>query len=246
MMILRKYATHQLWRIPASFRFPAPSRSSIPFMKQIRNMFIQAEPTPNPNSIKFHPGRNVMSDSQTKDFRDASSSHISPLARQLFQLEGVKGVFFGSDFITVTKNANFQWPLLKPEIYAIIMDFFSKDEPLFTKAPDVETQPPATVSEDSELVRMIRELLDTRIRPSIQEDGGDIEYKGFRDGIVYVKLQGSCVGCPSSVATLRNGIENMLMHYIPEVRGLEQITEEYEKLGMEEFKKLEDQLENKS
>lgn len=218
-----------------------PSTSGV--FKGWRNMFIQAESTPNPNSVKFLPGRHVMTNSQTKDFPEVSSSYSSPLAQQLFRLEGVKSVFFGSDFITVTKDAQFQWPLLKPEIYAIIMDFFSKNQPLFSEETKLDDN--QNSSGESEVVLMIRELLDTRIRPSIHEDGGDIEFKGYRDGIVYLKLQGSCSSCPSSIVTLKNGIENMLMHYIPEVRGIEQVTEEYEKLGIEEFKKLEEQVDQK-
>ncbi|XP_027721415.1 NFU1 iron-sulfur cluster scaffold homolog, mitochondrial isoform X3 [Vombatus ursinus] len=144
--------------------------------------------------------------------------------RQLFRIEGVKSVFFGPDFITVTKESeDLDWNLLKPDIYATIMDFFASGLPLVneeTLSTDAATE------EDDEVVAMIKELLDTRIRPTVQEDGGDVIYKGFEDGIVQLKLQGSCTSCPSSIITLKNGIQNMLQFYIPEVEGVEQVVDD--------------------
>uniref|UniRef100_H3BFV3 NFU1 iron-sulfur cluster scaffold homolog, mitochondrial n=1 Tax=Latimeria chalumnae TaxID=7897 RepID=H3BFV3_LATCH len=185
-----------------------------------RCMFVQTQDTPNPNSLKFLPGR-VILESGTMDFSAPSAAYCSPLARQLFRIEGVKGVFFGPDFITITKADNdVQWKILKPDIYATIMDFFTSGLPIVTaEAPRMDTAPS---DEDDEVVVMIKELLDTRIRPTVQEDGGDVVYKGFEDGIVKLKLQGSCTSCPSSIITLRNGIQNMLQFYIPEVEGVEQ------------------------
>ncbi|XP_044516840.1 NFU1 iron-sulfur cluster scaffold homolog, mitochondrial isoform X2 [Gracilinanus agilis] len=144
--------------------------------------------------------------------------------RQLFRIEGVKSVFLGPDFITVTKESeDLDWNLLKPDIYATIMDFFASGLPLLTEeTPSTET----ATEEDDEVVAMIKELLDTRIRPTVQEDGGDVIYKGFEDGIVQLKLQGSCTSCPSSIITLKNGIQNMLQFYIPEVEGVEQVVDD--------------------
>lgn len=155
------------------------------------------------------------------DFPTPAAAFRSPLARQLFRIEGVKSVFFGPDFITVTKeNEELDWNLLKPDIYATIMDFFASGLPLVTE----ETPPgEAGSEEDDEVVAMIKELLDTRIRPTVQEDGGDVIYRGFEDGIVRLKLQGSCTSCPSSIITLKSGIQNMLQFYIPEVEGVEQV-----------------------
>ncbi|XP_019369872.1 PREDICTED: NFU1 iron-sulfur cluster scaffold homolog, mitochondrial isoform X1 [Gavialis gangeticus] len=191
-------------------------------------MFIQTQDTPNPNSVKFIPGKQVL-ESRTMEFSTPAAAFCSPLARQLFRIEGVKSVFFGPDFITVTKESEvLDWNLLKPDIYATIMDFFASGLPVVTEeAPRTDTAPS---EEDDEVVLMIKELLDTRIRPTVQEDGGDVIYKGFEDGIVQLKLQGSCTSCPSSIITLKNGIQNMLQFYIPEVEGVEQFAEELEEI----------------
>ncbi|CAM4631035.1 NFU1 iron-sulfur cluster scaffold homolog, mitochondrial isoform X2 [Lepidochelys kempii] len=190
----------------------------------VRCMFIQTQDTPNPNSLKFIPGRQVL-ESRTMDFSTPAAAFCSPLARQLFRIEGVKSVFFGPDFITVTKvSEDWDWNLLKPDIYATIMDFFASGLPVITEeAPRTDT---AASEDDDEVVLMIKELLDTRIRPTVQEDGGDVIYKGFEDGIVQLKLQGSCTSCPSSIITLKNGIQNMLQFYIPEVEGVEQVVDD--------------------
>uniref|UniRef100_A0A8C6I8X8 NFU1 iron-sulfur cluster scaffold homolog, mitochondrial n=1 Tax=Mus spicilegus TaxID=10103 RepID=A0A8C6I8X8_MUSSI len=199
-----------------------------PLCNTVQFMFIQTQDTPNPNSLKFIPGKPVL-ETRTMDFPTPAAAFRSPLARQLFRIEGVKSVFFGPDFITVTKeNEELDWNLLKPDIYATIMDFFASGLPLVTE----ETPPPpgeAGSEEDDEVVAMIKELLDTRIRPTVQEDGGDVIYtRGFEDVIVRLKLQGSCTSCPSSIITLKSGIQNMLQFYIPEVEGVEQVMDDDE------------------
>ncbi|XP_062366571.1 NFU1 iron-sulfur cluster scaffold homolog, mitochondrial [Cinclus cinclus] len=201
-----------------------PSIPAAAWHRAVRGMFIQTQDTPNPNSLKFIPGREVL-ESRTMEFSTPAAAYCSPLARQLFRIEGVKSVFFGPDFITITKESeDLDWNLLKPDIYATIMDFFASGLPVVTdEAPRTDT---AASEEDDEVVLMIKELLDTRIRPTVQEDGGDVIYKGFEDGIVQLKLQGSCTSCPSSIITLKNGIQNMLQFYIPEVEGVEQVVDD--------------------
>jgi len=206
-------------------------------------MFIQIQDTPNPNSLKFLPGRDVL-ESGTMDFPSARSAQISPLARQLFGIRGVKSVFFGGDFITVTKlDEDAEWALIKPEIFGTIMDFFASGLPVIDEnaALPEEGMPPG--EEDNETVAMIKELLDTRIRPTVQEDGGDIIYVGFEDGTVKLKLQGSCTSCPSSIVTLKSGVQNMLQFYVPEVLNVEQVEDELDDINNEEFNKLENRLE---
>ncbi|XP_035201051.1 NFU1 iron-sulfur cluster scaffold homolog, mitochondrial [Oxyura jamaicensis] len=205
--------------------------SSAVLHNTVRCMFIQTQDTPNPNSLKFIPGKEVL-ESRTMEFSTPAAAFCSPLARQLFRIEGVKSVFFGPDFITVTKESeDLDWNLLKPDIYATIMDFFASGLPVVTEeAPRTDTAPS---EEDDEVVLMIKELLDTRIRPTVQEDGGDVIYKGFEDGIVQLKLQGSCTSCPSSIITLKNGIQNMLQFYIPEVEGVEQVVDDDEDVEKE-------------
>ncbi|XP_056629154.1 NFU1 iron-sulfur cluster scaffold homolog, mitochondrial [Triplophysa dalaica] len=191
----------------------------------IRNMFVQTQNTPNPNSLKFIPGRVVL-ESGTMDFTGPRDAYCSPLARQLFRIDGVKSVLLGPDFITITRdNGNTEWKVIKPDVFATIMDFFTSGLPVVNEAdaPSADTAPS---EEDDEVVSMIKELLDTRIRPTVQEDGGDILYRGFEDGIVKLKLQGACTSCPSSIITLKNGIQNMLQFYVPEVEGVEQVKDE--------------------
>jgi Fe-S cluster biogenesis protein NfuA len=183
-------------------------------------MFIQTEHTPNPATLKFLPGREVMA-AGTADFRDADAAARSPLARRLFEVPGVTGVFFGSDFITVTAPEA-DWAELKTEILAGIMDHFTSGQPVVD--PGAETPVAAEASgEQDEIAAQIKELLDTRVRPAVAQDGGDIVYHGFKDGVVYLHMQGSCAGCPSSVLTLKHGIENLLRHYVPEVTEVQQI-----------------------
>lgn len=195
-------------------------------------MFIQTESTPNDDSLKFIPGVNVMGEG-TAEFLDTRSSLSSPLAIRLMGVEGVKAVFYGPDFVTVSKDSENPWSVLKPEVYSILMEFFSSGQGLFRSAEDKENAGPQDtkiLDTDSETVAMIKELLETRVRPAIMEDGGDIEYRGFDesgDSIVKVKLKGSCRGCDSSTVTLKSGIERMLMHYIPEVKGVEQVSHKF-------------------
>ncbi|KIP04066.1 hypothetical protein PHLGIDRAFT_110100 [Phlebiopsis gigantea 11061_1 CR5-6] len=213
---------------------------------QYRSMFIQTESTPNDDSLKFIPGVPVMGESGTAEFLDTRSALASPLALRLIGIEGVTAVFYGPDFVTVSKDSETHWSVVKPEVYSILMEFFSSSQPLFRSEEDREAAGPQDtriLDTDSETVAMIKELLDTRVRPAIQEDGGDIEYRGFTDeGIVEVKLKGSCRGCDSSTVTLKSGIERMLMHYIPEVKGVEQILDTEEQIALEEFNKLEKRL----
>jgi Fe-S cluster biogenesis protein NfuA len=176
-------------------------------------MFIQTEQTPNPATLKFLPGRAVM-ESGTANFTDPQDAGRSPLAERLFTLPEVSGVFLGGDFITVTKAGDSDWFQLKPAVLAAIMEHFTAGLPVVTGAAEADT---ASDSEDDEVVSAIKELLETRVRPAVAQDGGDIIFEEFTDGIVYLHMQGSCSGCPSSTATLKSGIENMLRHYIPEV-----------------------------
>ncbi|WCJ37254.1 hypothetical protein M5689_018405 [Euphorbia peplus] len=193
------------------------------YLGQRRTMFIQTQSTPNPSSLMFYPGKSVM-EVGSADFPNARSSLNSPLAKALYGVDGVTRVFFGSDFVTVTKSDDASWDFLKPEIFAAIMDFYSSGEPLFLDAQTAAAKDTAINEDDSETVAMIKELLETRIRPAVQDDGGDIEYRGFdpETGVVKLKMQGACSGCPSSSVTLKSGIENMLMHYVSEVKGVEQ------------------------
>ncbi|KAI8926622.1 hypothetical protein BC831DRAFT_455968 [Entophlyctis helioformis] len=208
-------------------------------------MFIQTEATPNLDSIKFKPGVLVMPPtqaSQTAEFLSARDAMVSPLAAALFRIDGVTSVLYGADFITVTKAQDTAWQVLKPDIFGAIMDFYSTGAPLFKESYAAGTADTMILPDDSETVAMIKELLETRIRPTIQEDGGDIEYMGFVDGVVKVKLRGACRTCDSSVVTLKNGIENMLMHYVPEVTAVEQVLDAAEAESNKEFKKLEESL----
>lgn len=176
-------------------------------------MFIQTEQTPNPSTLKFLPGRVVM-DKGTLDFATAETAGASPLAKRLFAVEGVERVFFGADFVTVTKSVDKDWQILKPSILGGIMEHYTSGEPVVAEASQQAGE--ATV-EDDEVVAQIKELLETRGRPAVAQDGGDIVFQDFRDGVVYLHMQGSCSGCPSSTATLKMGIENLLKHYVPEV-----------------------------
>jgi Fe-S cluster biogenesis protein NfuA len=177
-------------------------------------MFIQTEPTPNPATLKFILGVAVM-DTGTVDFATREAAARSPLASRLYDVNGVDGVFFGGDFITVTKTDDIDWTPLKPAIMGAIMGHFTSGQPLLNE--DASMSDHAESDDDDELVTQIKELLDTRVRPAVAQDGGDILFHGFERGVVYLQLQGSCSGCPSSTATLKGGIENMLRHYIPEV-----------------------------
>lgn len=178
-------------------------------------MFIQTERTPNPATLKFIPGREVMAQG-TAHFADAESAARSPLAERLFQVEAVEGVFFGADFISVTKSEDADWHVLKPAILGIIMEHYVAGKPLFHATSGADDQA-AGEGEDAAIMGQIRELIETRVRPAVAQDGGDIIFRGFDKGVVFLQLRGACSGCPSSMATLKAGIENMLKHYIPEV-----------------------------
>jgi Fe-S cluster biogenesis protein NfuA len=186
-------------------------------------MFIETETTPNPAALKFLPGTSVM-DVGTREFATPEAAEASPLAQAIFDTGEVVNVFFGADFVSVTAAPGADWSALKSQIVAILLDHFIAEAPLFAPGtasdiavpaedePVVEERP-----EDAEVIAAINELLETRVRPAVAGDGGDIAYRGFRDGVVYLTLQGSCAGCPSSTATLKHGIEGLLKHYVPEV-----------------------------
>ncbi len=181
-------------------------------------MFIQTEQTPNPQTLKFLPGKVVM-DEGTAFYQNIDEAQDSPFAKRLFSIDGVEGVFFGSDFITITKSNPYEWQVLKPPILGGIIDHFNSNDKTIEKTELKENVNNLKKNEDdSDVVKQIKELLDTRVRPAVAMDGGDIIYNDFQDGIVYLKMQGACSGCPSSTATLKMGIENMLKHYIPEVQ----------------------------
>jgi len=177
-------------------------------------MFIQTESTPNPATLKFLPGQAVL-EGGSADFPTAEAGAASPLARRIFDVDGVTGVFFGTDFVTVTKSDTVAWDHIKPAILGAIMEHFQSGEPAIEGQSTGGHQ--AGDAEDAELVNQIKELLDTRVRPAVAQDGGDITFHGFDRGVVYLHLQGACAGCPSSTLTLKMGIENLLKHYLPEV-----------------------------
>jgi Fe-S cluster biogenesis protein NfuA len=180
-------------------------------------MFIQTEATPNPATLKFLPGRTVLA-SGTLDMRNTDEAARSPLAERLFRINGVGGVFFGSDFITVTKTDG-EWQQLKPSILGAIMEHFMTGEPLIDAEADVASADADEFYDagDAETVATIKELIETRVRPAVANDGGDITFRGFKDGVVYLNMKGACSGCPSSTATLRHGIQNLLRHFVPDV-----------------------------
>ena len=184
--------------------------------------------TPNPESLKFLPGKPVLGVPSSRDFRSFKDAQVSPLAKKLFATEGVAGVFLANDFLTVSKAEGSDWLELKPQIFATIMDFYASGEAVMSD-PDAEGEVDSLeiLDSDSEVVQMVKELLDMRIRPSVQEDGGDIKFIGFNEesGVVTLEMQGSCSGCPSSAVTLKSGIENMLTHYIPEVKEVVNLEE---------------------
>lgn len=182
-------------------------------------MFIETESTPNPATLKFLPGQTILGD-KTADFPDADAALVSPMAEALFGLEGVTRVFLGGDFVTITKSDEADWQALKPQVLGLLMEHLMAGTPILREGIALETEDvdPA----DQEIAEQIKDLLDTRIRPAVAGDGGDIIFRGYRDGVVSLKMQGACAGCPSSTATLKHGIENMLKHYIPEVTSVTQ------------------------
>ncbi|KAK7978345.1 HIRA-interacting protein 5 [Apiospora saccharicola] len=239
---------------------------------QTRSIFIQTEPTPNADALKFLPNHRVLPEGLATPFLEylnprstIAPPHPSPLAAQLMNIDGVTAVFYGADFITVTKAADANWAHIRPEIFSLITEAITSGQDIVTvskkaavgdigadgkavTAEDVAAGAPeeqdslAYDENDSEVVGMIKELLETRIRPAIQEDGGDIEFRGFIDGHVHLKLRGACRTCDSSTVTLKNGIEGMLMHYIEEVQGVHQVTDPEEEIALAEFEKFEEKL----
>lgn len=214
-------------------------------ISSIRSLFIETQDTPNPNSVKFIPGVPIM-ESGTRNFVSPQTATSSPLARSLFRVNGVSSVFLGPDFITVTKTdeEDTTWAEVRPLVFATLMDFFSSNQPIILDEKDQE------IAEDGEevdeTVAMIKELLDTRIRPTVQEDGGDVQFVSFNPetGVVGLKLQGACSTCPSSIVTLKNGIENMIQFYVPEVKCVEEVKDSLDRLAEEEFEKLEKKLDS--
>ncbi|KAK4555595.1 hypothetical protein LTR86_007348 [Recurvomyces mirabilis] len=225
-----------------------------------RTIFIQTEDTPNADALKFRPNHEVLPENFPSSYLEYLSPrstvappHPSPLAAQLMNVDGVTSVFYGKDYITVTKDSSTPWAHVKPEVFSIISEAVTSGQPIVniieSKAGEEAGQGSATAEadlnyapEDEEVVGMIQELLETRIRPAIQEDGGDIEFRGFREGQVMLKLVGACRTCDSSTVTLKNGIESMLMHYIEEVKGVQQVMDQEEEIAMQEFAKFEEKL----
>jgi len=218
-----------------------------------RWLFIQSQITPNPRSLKFIPGRQVLGDTGgTRDFQSVEAARSSPLASRLFAIQGISGVFLGSDYITVNIQNEADWLVIKPNVFATIMDFYASGLPILHSNPTPQSRTKTgedqlPTQQEDPIVILIKELIDTRIRPSVQEDGGDIEFRSFENGIVKLQMQGSCVGCPSSAVTLRNGIENMLMHYVPEVIRVEEWTDPIlDSVSTQQLAKLEQQLDKRN
>lgn len=223
-----------------------------------RTIFIQTEDTPNADALKFRPNHEILPEDFPSTFLEyltprstLAAPHPSPLAANLLNVDGITSVFYGRDYITVTKDSSTPWPHVKPEVFALITEAVTNGQPIVNTiaqksgeehgqggfAEEAQYDP-----EDEEVVGMIQELLETRIRPAIQEDGGDIEFRGFIDGQVMLKLRGACRTCDSSTVTLKNGIESMLMHYIEEVKGVQQVMDQEEEMAMKEFEKFEEKL----
>ncbi|WP_068311102.1 NifU family protein [Polycladidibacter hongkongensis] len=186
-------------------------------------MFIQTEATPNPSTLKFLPGRIVLAEG-TLDFRSKEEAAVSPLAQHLFAIDGVQGIFFGHDFITVTKDET-DWQHMRPAILGAIMEHFMSGAPILEGegTGDSDLGEEFFEESDKEIVATIKELLETRVRPAVAQDGGDITFRGYKEGIVYLTMRGACAGCPSSTATLSHGIQNLMRHFIPEVQEVRQM-----------------------
>jgi Fe-S cluster biogenesis protein NfuA len=190
------------------------------------SMLIQTEATPNPSTLKFLPGQTVMTGG-TRDFATPEEAEASPLAEAIFSTGEVEGVFFGRDFISVTAAPGVDWRVLKPQVLSVLLDHFSSGAPLFRPASasdiGIDSEDFGERPEDADIVAQIRELIETRVRPAVAQDGGDIVYRGFRDGRVFLAMHGACSGCPSSTMTLKHGIESLLRHYVPEVEAVEAV-----------------------
>jgi Fe-S cluster biogenesis protein NfuA len=228
-----------MWRIIAPLGI---ARKSAPK----RHLFIQTQSTPNPLSLKFVPGKPVLGKSgSSKNFDSFRAAQTeSPLARAIFKIPNVVRVMLGDDFISVTVNDENDWNLAKHDVFAAIAEFYESGESVLSaESSGAGEDSTRILEEDDEVVAMIKELIETRIRPAVQEDGGDVVFRGFEDGIVKLEMQGSCQGCPSSSVTLKHGIENMLMHYVPEVEGVEQVEDEEIQLQSKiQLEKLEKKL----
>uniref|UniRef100_A0A0K0DNK2 NFU1 iron-sulfur cluster scaffold homolog, mitochondrial n=1 Tax=Angiostrongylus cantonensis TaxID=6313 RepID=A0A0K0DNK2_ANGCA len=196
-----------------------------------RSLFIQVQETPNPLSLKFLPPKAILDHPTTYEFNNVGSTKHSPLARELFLVDGVRSVFFGEDFITVTKKEEMDWGIMRAQILSTIANFIESGKPAFDSL--------AIHEEDDDTVAMIKELLDSRVRPMVLEDGGDITYVGFDDGVVKLKLKGSCTGCPSSSVTLKSGIQNMLQFYIPEVKEVAEVKDGSDDIVQQELERFE-------
>ncbi|KAJ1725766.1 hypothetical protein LPJ53_000027 [Coemansia erecta] len=212
-------------------------------------MFIQTATTPNEDALQFVPGVPVLGEDggkrTTVEFTSPREGLKSPLATRLFAIDGVKGVMYGSNFVTVRKDSDYPWQLMKPDIYAAIMDHFSSGRALIREDDETKTADSMDVADhDSEIVAEIKELLESRVRPAIQEDGGDLDFVSFNEGtgVVKIRLRGACRGCSSSTVTLKHGVEGMLSYYIPEVTGVEDVGDELEAQANKEFEKLEKSL----
>ncbi|PPJ56111.1 hypothetical protein CBER1_02111 [Cercospora berteroae] len=238
---------------PSLQRYTPPSASST----ARRTIFIQTEDTPNADALKFIPNHQILPDNFSSSFLEymtprstLAPPHPSPLAQSLMNVEGVSSVFFGRDYITVTKDSSTPWPHVKPEVFSLITEAVTNGQPIVNTVESKGGDEGQSSGEeaaiydpkDEEVVGMIQELLETRIRPAIQEDGGDIDFRGFHDGQVMLKLRGACRTCDSSTVTLKNGIESMLMHYIEEVKGVQQVMDQEEEIAMQEFAKFEEKL----
>ncbi|KAI9763005.1 MAG: hypothetical protein M4579_000068 [Chaenotheca gracillima] len=235
-----------------------------PVINSRRTIFIQTENTPNPDALKFLPNHRILPEGLSSPFLEylnprstLAPPHPSPLATSLFNVDGVTSIFYGADFITVTKSTDANWAHIKPEVFSLITEAVSSGAPIVNTVEQAGKGAGSEAGQegangaqdslgydesDSEVVGMIKELLETRIRPAIQEDGGDIEFRGFENGNVRLKLRGACRTCDSSTVTLKNGIESMLMHYIEEVKGVEQVLDQEEEIAMQEFAKFEEKL----
>lgn len=185
-------------------------------------MFIQTETTPNPATLKFLPGKEVLGQG-TREFRSADEAGASPLATRLFAVPGVTAIFLGPDFVSVSKEAREEWPHLKPIILGAIMEHYLSGAPIVAQAAGAEALNEEYAPEDAEIVETIKDLLETRVRPAVAQDGGDITFRRYADGIVYLNMRGACSGCPSSTATLKHGIQNLLKHFVPEVREVQAV-----------------------
>ena len=206
----------------------------------VRRLFIQVEDTPNLNALKFKPGQEV-----TQHAQDISRSNaqVSPLAEYLYRIDGVLGVYFGPDFVSITKEEGSEWPVLKPQIFGTLTEYFQSKQPLYRDVSELNKDTEILES-DTEIVKMIKTLIADRIRPYIQQDGGDINYVSYENGIVKVQLQGACKTCSSSVLTLKSGIESMMKHYVPEIKSVEQVLDEADEIIKNEFEKLDKKLQN--